>query len=286
VLREPLFHFLILAAGVFAVNRLMSEPVANQSPDSIVVTQKRIDNLIQTFTRTWQRPPTPEELRGLVNDFVKEEVYYREALKMQLDRDDTLIRRRMRQKLEFLAEDFADATEPTDEELQQYLDAHPDSYRIDDRFTFRQVYLNPDRRGESLASDAKLLLEQLQDAGKDVDPSQVGDPTLLPFECVDLKEYQVSNQFGPSFAAQLAQLETGRWSGPVDSAYGQHLVRLLEVIPGGEPDLGDVRPQVRRDWVAARRAESKEQFFERLLEKYEVTIEPVEGLDGGKEAPQ
>ena len=285
-LREPLLHFLLLAACILAVDWLISEPAATEIPDSIVVTQQRIDSLIQTFTRTWQRPPSAEELRGLVNNFVKEEVLYREALKMGLDRDDTLIRRRMRQKLEFLAEEFADAVEPTDEELQQFLNQHSDSYRTEGQFTFRQVFLSPDRRGPSLAADAASLLRQLQAGEEGTPPEELGDPTLLPHECTDLRESQVRNQFGEGFAAELTTLEVGKWSGPVDSAYGRHLVLLINVTPGRAADLTDARDQVRRDWVAARRAESQQQFFERLLKNYQITIEPVEVTDQASNPPQ
>ena len=275
ICKEPLLHFLLLASGLFAIDRWMSGPDAQRDPDVIVVTEARIDSMIQTFVRTWQRPPTAEEVRGLVDDFVKEEVFYREALKMGLDRDDTLIRRRMRQKLEFLAEDFADSTEPSEEQLQALLDANADAYRIDSQFSFRQVYLSPDRRGESIDEDAAELLAQLRAASTTVDVSELGDPTLLPFQCDSLNERQIRNQFGAAFASQLSRLELNRWSDPVDSVYGKHLVQVLEILPGSIPELEDVRRQVRRDWLASRRTESKQQFFEQLLTKYEVRMEPL-----------
>ncbi len=241
ILQEPLLHFLVLAVGLFAAYHLWSDSVASESPDSIVVTEQRINSLAQMFQRTWQRPPTPEELNGLIEDYVKEEVFYREALRMGLDRDDTIIRRRMRQKLEFLAEDFADASEPTEQDLQEFLDDHPDSFRIEDQFTFRQVFLSPERRGESLTADAEVLLQQLRNPDTEVEPSEHGDPTLLPDECDGLRESEVNSQFGSEFTEQLAALDEGQWSGPVKSAFGYHLVFVRERVPGRQAELADVR---------------------------------------------
>lgn len=282
--KEPLLHFLILAVGLFAVQRFLSpQPDAGQ-PDEIVVSQQRINSLILTFHRTWQRPPTPDELDGLIDDYIKEEVFYREALKMGLDRDDTLIRRRMRQKLEFLAEDFADAVQPTDEQLQEYLDSHPASFRIESVTSFHQVFLNPRERGETLAADVEAMLDRLQSGGEDVDPTQLGDPILLPFENPPMRAQQIANQFGQEFAQQLGDIPLGVWDGPIRSAYGAHLILVNDRTPGRAPQLDEVRAAVQRDWFADRRAESKQQFFDSLIEKYLVRIEEEPQAPSGGEA--
>ena len=277
--KEPLLHFLILAAGLFAVQRFWSPAPDDPQPGEIVVTQQRIDSLALAFLRTWQRPPTQPELDGLINDYITEEVFYREALKMGLDRDDTLIRRRMRQKLEVLAEDFADAIQPTDQQLQEYLDTHPDSFRTDGRTTFRQIFLSPQRRGNSLAADAEKLLQQLRSEETAADPETLGDPFLLPFRNDDMRETQTANEYGREFAEQLQEAQTGQWTGPITSAYGSHLAFVRERTPGSMPQLAEVREQVQRDWYAARRAESKEEFSEALLQKYNVTIQHPQPAD-------
>ena len=274
--QEPLLHFLVLAGGLFALQRFWSPPSKTERPDEIVVSQQRINNLILTFQRTWQRPPTREELDGLIDDYIKEEVFYREALQMGLDQDDTLIRRRMRQKLEFLAEDFADAVPPTEEQLQEYFESSPDSFRIDGSLSFSQVFLNPRQRGEALAADAEAMLKELRSDNETVSPAEMGDPILLPFENPRLRSRQIADQFGPSFAAQLDDVEPGQWAGPIESAYGVHLVHVHERTPGRMPALDEVRDNVQREWFAARRAESKQQFFDSLRNKYDVRIERLE----------
>jgi hypothetical protein len=273
VLQEPLLHFLVLAGGLFVLSRVFSEAPAAEEPGTIVVSDQRIRSLNLSFQRTWQRPPTPQELDGLIEDYVKEEVFYREALAMGLDRDDTLVRRRLRQKLEFLAEDIADAVEPTDQQLQQYLDDHPDAFRVERRATFSHVFLSRERRGESLSADASRLLDELRNNNGSVDPGELGDPSLLPRYHKNLRESEITNLYGGDFGAKLLAEDSGMWSGPIESAYGLHLVLLHEMSEGRVPELDEVRQAVRRDWHAARRAATKEEFFQSLREKYDVIVE-------------
>ena len=121
ILREPLLHFLLLGAAIFGAYRLLSDARATQ-PGNIVVTQGRIEALVAAFTRTWQRPPTASEREGLIRDYIREEVYVREAIALGLDQDDMVIRRRLRQKLEFVSEDLTAPAEPTDGQLQRVPD--------------------------------------------------------------------------------------------------------------------------------------------------------------------
>jgi hypothetical protein len=277
VLREPLFHFLLLGAGLFALSYAFSRNPQAQQPDTILVSKQRLKNLILIFQRTWQRPPTQQELEGIVQEYVKEEVFYREALAMGLDRDDTLVRRRLRQKLEFVAEDIADAAEPGDQELQQYLDEHPQTYRVERRVTFAQVYLSRERRGESLVADSETLLSQLRSGA--VEAAEAGDTSLLPYFHENLTEREIANIFGPEFAAQLIATQSGQWTGPLESAYGVHLVLLREKTAGRAPELDEVRQAVRRDWIAERRTKAKEDFFLSLLGKYNVVVEELQFPD-------
>lgn len=276
-LREPLLHFLVLATGLFALSNAMSRMPADQEPDTIVVSQERLKSLVLIFQRTWQRPPTQQELDGIVNEYVKEELLYREALAMGLDQDDTLVRRRLRQKLEFVAEDMADAAEPTDEELQRYLDKHPESFRVERRATFYQVYLSRERRGDSLEADSTALLAKLRSGS--VEAAEVGDPSLLSHFHESLTERGISSLFGSDFMAQLFATEPGQWTGPLESAYGAHLVLVDQKTDGRVPKLEEVREAVRREWIAARRTTSKEEFFQALLRKYHVVVEELDFAD-------
>ena len=229
--------------------------------------------MVVGFSRTWQRPPTREELDGLLRDRVQEEVYCREAMALGLDKDDTIIRRRLRQKMEFLTEDVAALAEPTDDELNAYLKAHADTFRVQRRFTFSHVYLNPERRGENLARDTGQLLAQLQQAGDKADVSELGDSFLLEHKFQSLPASEAVKQFGEKFATELGKLAPGQWQGPVESGYGVHLVWVAERTEGRVPALAEVRDAVRREWANARRLEPNEKLYQDLLKRYVVTIE-------------
>ena len=177
ILKEPLTHFLVLGAALFIVYPWLPGESPGDAAD-IVVTLGQIEAMEIGFTRTWQRPPTKADLEGLIREYVREEICAREAAKMGLDRNDTIIRRRLRQKLEFITEDTA-LDEPADAELDAFLTSNPSLFRVDDRFTFRQIFLNPELRGDSLESDAALLLAQLREAGGDIDITALGDSLLL-----------------------------------------------------------------------------------------------------------
>lgn len=275
VVKEPLLHFLLLGAAIFVTYGLVSKRSSDE-PGKIVITQGQIENLAAGFAQAWQRPPTSEELAGLIKDRVREEVYSREAVALGLDKDDTVIRRRLRQKMEFISEDIAAQTQPSDADLHAYLQTHPDSFRIEPRFTFRQVYLDPEKHGEHLGRDAARILAQLNQAGGTADPSALGDSFLLEQEFAAMSASEVTKQFGDTFATQLGTLAPGQWQGPIESGYGVHLVFVRERTEGRPPTLAEVRDRVRREWENARRLEANENFYQALLRRYTVTIEGLE----------
>jgi hypothetical protein len=267
---EPLVQFLALGALLFLYFAWRG---GGPSSQRIVVTPGRIAHLSAGFERTWQRPPTEEELKGLLDDFVREEIASREAMAMGLDAEDTIIRRRLRQKLEFLVEDAAVEAPPTDAELQAFLDAHAETFRVEPRVSFRQVYVSRDRRGEEADSDALRLLDQLRRLGPAAAIDQLGDPLMVPQEVERATQSEVARLFGDQFAAAVVGLAPGAWSGPVESGYGPHLVLVEERMESGAPGLDDVRPEVERDFLASRRKEQLDATYARLLEKYTVVIE-------------
>ncbi|MEO8319008.1 MAG: peptidylprolyl isomerase [Bradyrhizobium sp.] len=271
-LREPLLHFLILGAALFAISGTLPKRTTGE-PAKIVVSQARIEHLAAGFTGTWLRPPTAEELDGLIRDYVHEEVYYREATAMGLDRDDAVIRRRLQQKLEFVSADIADLTQPTEEQLRVYLQDHPDKFRIGSRLTFSQVYLNRERHGESLPSDALELLWQLRQVGKNSDASLLGDPSLLESQFFDEAAVDIAKQYGEKFVTTLNGAPLGEWQGPVDSSYGVHLVLVERRTEARTPALEEVRDAVRREWNNMQRLETTRKFYDGLLKRYTVTVE-------------
>jgi len=272
VIREPLFHFLLLGAAIFAVYDVATRHKSDK-PGQILVTQGTIENLATGFKRTWQRPPTEEELQGVVRDYIREEAAYREALALGLDQDDMIVRRRLQQKLEFLSDDLATRTEPSDAELQSFLQAHTGLFQSEPLFSFRQIYFNPQLHGGNLHRAMARTLEDLQRTGSRANTTDLGDPFLLErsFENVSLSD--VKRTFGDQFASALAALRLGMWQGPIDSGYGTHLVFVAQHSEGRLPALSEVRDQVRREWLDAKRKEVTDKFYQAILSRYKVRIE-------------
>jgi len=274
ILQEPLLHFVLLGAALFVAYGMMSRTSNQSEPAAIVVTQGQIEHLAISFTQAWRRPPTAEELAGLVRDLVREEVYCREAVAMGLDQDDTVIRRRLRQKLEFVSADIAAMAEPSEADLQAYLEANPEAFRTPTRFSFTQIHLDPAKHGVHLARDAADLLARLNQAGAPVDLADLGDSRLLDQQFALVSATDIAQQFGAQFASQLGLVEPGRWVGPLESGYGVHLVLVTARTEGRLPPLADVRPAVRTAWTNARRLAANEEFYQNLLKRYKVVIEP------------
>jgi hypothetical protein len=272
ILREPLLHFLLLGAAIFVAYGLATKRSSGE-PGKIVISAGQVSAMAESFAGTWRRPPTRAELEGLIRDRVQEEIYSREAKALGLDKEDTIIRRRLRQKMEFLTDDVAALAEPTDDELSAYLKTHADTFRVQRQFTFRQVYLNPERRGENLARDATQLLAQLRRAGDKADVAELGDSLLLEHNFQSLPASEAAKQFGEKFATKLSELSPGQWQGPVESGYGVHLVLVSERTEGSVPALAEVRDAVQREWANTRRLEVNEKFYQELRKRYLVTIE-------------
>jgi len=279
LVREPLVHFLLLGLGLFLLFGIVGDS-DDAPPGRIEISAARVAQLTEIFTRTWQRPPTEQELEGLIEDHIREEVYYREALAMGLDRDDTIVRRRLRQKLEFFTDDLVAAVAPTEKQLEAYLSEHADTFRVPATLSFRQIYFNRDRRGKQATSDAESLLAQLNGGGSEVDTAGSGDSLMLPGDYDRVSEVDIDRGFGNGFGAALADLPLGRWSGPVESGYGLHLVLIRERQPESFPALAEVREVVEREWRNARRQEATEAFYRGLRERYVVSIEGPEEGDG------
>jgi hypothetical protein len=271
IIHEPLVHFLLLGVFVFAGFKLFAKTESNQ-PGKIVVTQGQVQSLVAGFTRTWQRPPTTEELDGLIQEYIREEVCTREAMALGLDKDDTVIRRRLRQKVEFISESVAAQARPTDPQLQTYLEQHADKFRSEDELSFKQVYLNPERHGANAARDASSLLARLKQRAE-ADISQLGDSFLLGQNFQSVRTSEISKQFGEQFVSKLRELPVGSWEGPIESGYGLHLVQVTARNAGQTPSFKDVRESVQREWSNAQREEINEKFYQELLKRYTVTIE-------------
>jgi hypothetical protein len=279
LMKEPLVHFIALALIVFAAYDLVATE-KQELPDQIVVSAPKIEQLAAVFAKTWQRPPTSQELKNLIDDYVREEIYVREALALHLDEDDTVIRRRLRQKMEFLSAAEAEAASPSDDELDAYLKENPRRFEIEPMLAFQQIFLSPERHGDKIEQDAGFILEVLR-TNPDSNWAVLGDPTLLPAALPLTDKTSIGQIFGADFVEALDEAEPGKWSDPIASTFGLHLVRITERMPGRMPALHEVRDAVLREWTNDRRQRAEDTRLEELLQRYDVTID-TPAVTGGK----
>lgn len=271
-LKEPLLHFLLLGGAIFLLyNAISGESSAD---NEIFISRGQQENLLNTFGRTWQRPPTPQEFQGLLKDYIRQEIAWRESRAMGLDQDDIVIRRRLRQKMEMLAEDVAALVPPTAEQLQAYLDENEEQFAVEPRLTLSHAYFSSDRRANA-QQEAAEVLQQIRSGDLQPDPEQIGDPLPLPVHLEDVSVTEVDRLFGQSFAENLATVERGRWSGPVESGYGYHLVMVSDWTNGRVPELAEVQEEVQREWMTQRRQETIDGLYDRMAENYSIDIEPL-----------
>jgi len=275
IVRAPLLHFLLLGGLIFwawSLGRPGASAVYREPAREIVVSAERIAALREGWLRKRQRPPTEEEIRGLIESLVREEILSREAIALGLDRDDTIVRRRLAQKMDNMVRELLTPSDPADEELEGFLRENPDRYRRPARISFRQVYFSPDRRGESTKTDAKAALRTLIEDPA-ADPGKLGDAVMLPavleLEPADL----IERRFGPDFVPAIAALPTGEWAGPIASAFGLHLVRVSEMKPAELPALALIRAVVARDYGVERRESANRELYKRLREEYRIVVD-------------
>ncbi len=266
LLREPLFHFIAIGGLIFALYAAVEDP--SEAPaDVIVITPARIDQLATGFSSVWKRKPTDDELDALIDEEVREEVYYRDALALGLDTNDAVVRWRMRQKMVFLLDTGAYLQNPAAGELEAYFAANEDFYRSGLRVAFEQIFL-----GEAPTAEAiSLSLGALQ-SDPPADPATLGERTLLPAQLGLSLPNAIDGVFGKDFFELLAELPPGVWTGPVVSAYGVHLVRILDSVPARTPPLEEVRDAVLRDWKAAKAQEIREQDYAERRKHFVVEI--------------
>lgn len=272
LLREPLLHFLLIGAALFFIYGLQNEQPADND-NRIVINSSDINRLISLWQKKWLRPPTQTELDGMIRAQVREEVLYREALAMGLDKNDSVVRRRLAQKIEFIFSDLAAQVEPGEIELADYLANNADKFERPSRISFLQIYLNADKRGTQLLSDAKKLMHSLTQQNSSLDILTAGDPFMFGQQHKQLSEQDVSRLFGKDFTRTTFKLTPGKWQGPVASSYGLHLIKITENIPASLPELNVVRGKVLNEWHSEQRRKMDEDFYTKLKTPYEIVID-------------
>ena len=272
-LREPLFHFVLIGAALFAVFHFRQSAQA-PSPSSKEI-RLSLDELAQTtvlFQSQWRRDPTPEEFNRMVEQKVQSEVLYREALAMGLDKNDEIVRRRMAQKMQFLAEDVAAAHEPTTDELKAWFAKNSDKFALPSRYSLRHLYFSPDKRADARDDAAKALTKI---AGEPVDSksaASLGDRFMFQDYYGDRAPDALAKEFGPPFAVAIEKLKPGSWQGPIESGYGWHLVFVDSVIPGRVPAFEEVESEVRTAWLGEQKAQAWEKAYQEMRAKYTVLL--------------
>ncbi len=265
---EPMVHFLLTGIALFAVHRAMIS--GDSIGTRIIITQGIVDDLVTQHTAARGRPPSAAELRRLIDGYVREEIVYREGVALGLDRDDIVVKRRIRQKLEVMVEEEAGTAPPTDAELAAYLAANSERFRKPSLMTFQQAFLGP-----VTARQAVQRVSATTNGGvsRGFNPVGLGRPTLLPPGMTRTESDLIAQTFGAAFVSALEQAPLGKWTGPIESEYGAHYVRLSERTPSVMPQLSEVRSHVVREWENDRRRRARDDNYARMRRKYDVSIE-------------
>ena len=267
-LRDPLVVFVLLGIGVFALDGWLAG--GETARPLIEITPDEVEGLRARWIAQWGREPTGDELQTLVDEAVDEELLYREAQRLGLDRDDAIVRRRLAQKLTFILEDAGATGPPSEAEVEEYYARHAERYRRPGRTTFDHVFLSGDSRTDP-AGDAKVLLDELR--GVDDDGWQrLGDPFMLARSYAERSDQEIAGLFGRVFTEAVAGLPVGGWNGPVESTYGAHLVRVNGRTASRAPALAEVRDRVTADLREDRRRERSLAAYQELRDAYEVRL--------------
>lgn len=272
LIREPLLHFLIVGALLFGAYAWLNrgENDTGGIDTTIRITEREVTWLTDTFARLSLRPPNDIEMRGLLVDYLREELLAREARGLELDRDDLIVRRRLAQKMTFILEDTANLATPTDDELQALYAAESGRFDVPARVSFTTVYFSSDKRGERARADAEAALGKLAASGRGPDPATLGDSSLLPAEMQDADEQAIAGSFGEEFARTVVKLKPDEWQGPIESSFGQHLVRVTDRQEAEARPFDVVRNELIEEWRRRAQETAKNAYFKGLLQRYDI----------------
>jgi hypothetical protein len=268
LLGEPMLHFLLIGIALFAAYQWMS-PVDSDGR-RIVITQGVVDDLVSQHVAARGREPSATELNHLIESYVRDEVLYREGVKLGLDRDDIVVKRRVRQKIELIEEEHGSTGTPTDADLSAYLAANPTRFVQPAILTFEQVFLGQPTASPGVVHAVAVAHQALRNGA---DPAELGTPTLLPHQVTRTPADLVARDFGASFAAVLERVPVGEWVGPVDSSFGAHYVRVSDRTPAVAPQLAAVRDHLVREWENERRQRARNDAYTKMRGEYQVRIE-------------
>jgi len=274
LLGEPMLHFLLIGIALFGAYRWVSP--RDSDGRRIVITQGVINDLVTQHVAARGREPSPTELNHLIESYVRDEILYREGVRLGLERDDIVVKRRVRQKIEMITEEDASTRAPSDADLSAYLTANPARFVQPAVLTFEQIFIGEATSGPGVVHAMALTLEALR---KGADAAELGKPTLLPHQMTQTPADVVARDFGGSFAAALEKAPVGQWVGPIESSFGAHYVRVSDRTPAVAPQLATVRDHVVREWENDRRQRARNDAYTKMRGEYIVSIEsepPIE----------
>ena len=275
-LKEPLLHFLVIGASFYLIHGLYGKAEMTEDDRRIVISAGEVEWLRDSWKKRWSRPPTVEELDGIVRAYLRELVLSREAVAMGLDKDDTVIRRRLAQKLEFLSQDLVELTSPSDDELAAYMNENVARYEAPAVATMTQIFYDPDKRDDQVLEEAerqKNILNALE-----FDPDHMnglGDSFFLQKYYPERSQSEIARLFGGGFAESVSDLPVATWSGPILSGYGVHLVYVHDRQAAVPPALDEVREKILQDWKDEKRKELSDSYITNLLAQYDVKVEKL-----------
>lgn len=273
-LREPLVQFLFLGGLIYFAYALVTPQSEEDNSRTILVSASRVQWMQDSWQKRWNRLPTKQELDGIIQQYIKETVLYNEAVKMGLDKDDGVIRRRLAQQVEFLAKDLVVYTPPTQVDLEKYYKEHLDQYKPDAKYSFTQIYFDPDKRGESTLDDANKVKDKLMaQASMLQNVEGLGDDFVAANYFEANTPLEITKSFGSGFAQSLVELKAGVWHGPVLSGFGTHLVFVNEIITPPVPPFNEVKERVLEDWIEQKRESLNEEFYKALEDYYTIIVE-------------
>ena len=268
IIKEPVLLFFLIGIILFILYAQATSFIEKRNKQ-VYVSKSQIELLGESFKKTWNRNPTETEFTALIENFIMDEIFFKEAVIMGLDKTDIAIKRRLRQIMELMLDDFS-AIFPAENQLQEYLSANPDKFRMDPRISFRHIYFRLEDKEKAVN-----LLKGLQ-KGKSIDKNFSGGLFLIPGDFDDESEREIKKLFGDNFTQKVFELETGNWQGLVESAYGWHLVKVSQRTEGVVPDLNEIWDLVEREWSVERKKAIKEEHYKIMREQYDVTVEVLE----------
>jgi peptidyl-prolyl cis-trans isomerase C len=287
-LREPLLHFLLLGVVLFAAYAYLQRGRGGvESSKQIALSLDDLQTMDTYFVSQWHRQPTPAEFQAMVEDKVREEVLYREALEMGLDKDDTIVKRRMAQKMQFLAEDVTAAHEPSTAELKTWFEKNSSKFALPSRYSFRHLYFSPDKRGKNAQGDAAKALAKIGGQPEDSKLAvSLADPFMFQDYYGDRAPEALAKEFGPQFVVALEKLKPGSWQGPIESGYGWHLVYVDTVVPGRIPAFDEMEPDVKTAWLGEQKQQAWQKAYQQMRAKYAVLLPAPSDQSAGNTPPK